>query len=306
MNLPSLRSSSMASSSTSGIWCRNGSIRSRTSLIKRQQQRRRIARTPTEANDQQRIGHLPGGLVRARRCWVLTLQGKRRDTQSTSSSTERYSRPRLSPPASFRRPLRGQPVAVTSPGAGAPLRSVDDGSNTVVMSAWNWATSYASALGLRKSFVGGFVKRKPRGPSRVAERPGTLRQLRRPLGRPRNGKPRCVLNLPPVLAKRSRANRFQSLNRTRTPRMRFQKSASPCHVGNRENIVPSQLAVQAAFLTDNWDLLSTPYCAGDAGHVHALAAGIPNVRIDDYIGLDKSRGQVTEVALDTGSVPNVV
>ncbi len=40
---------------------------------------------------------------------------------------------------------------------------------------------------------------------------------------------------------------------------------SPCHVGKTEKIFPSQLALQEAFLTDDWDLSLTPPCATDAG-----------------------------------------
>ncbi len=58
---------------------------------------------------------------------------------------------------------------------GAPLRSMDDGSNlpvvaairapsTVVMRACDWVNFCTSALGFRKSFVSGFVKRERRGP----------------------------------------------------------------------------------------------------------------------------------------------
>ncbi len=64
--------------------------------------------------------------------------------------------------------------------------------------------------------------------------------------------------------------------------------------------------MQEAFLPDDWDPSSTPPCARAAGNVHALAAGFANFRLNAYIGLDESRGQVTLVVLETGAGPNLV
>ncbi len=71
-------------------------------------------------------------------------------------------------------------------------------------------------------------------------------------------------------------------------------------------IVPSHLTVQEAFLTEDLDPSPTPSCVQDAGDVHILAAGFPNFKLNAYVGLDKSRGQATQVVLDTGSGPNSV
>ncbi len=80
----------------------------------------------------------------------------------------------------------------------------------------------------------------------------------------------------------------------------------PCHVGKRKKVVPSQLAVQEAFLTDDWNASSAPPCARDAGYVHILASGFPNFRLNAYIGLDKSRGRFTQVFFDTATELNLV
>ncbi len=74
-----------------------------------------------------------------------------------------------------------------------------------------------------------------------------------------------------------------------------------CHVSKREVIIPSNLTVREAFLTENLDSPPIPSCIRNSRDMHALAAGFPNFELNAYVRLDKFRGQPTQVVLDTGA-----
>ncbi len=94
--------------------------------------------------------------------------------------------------------------------------------------------------------------------------------------------------------------RFQNTARVRAPRGK----PMPCWQKGEDS---PESACRAGGLPHGrlGPFFHTP-CAMDAGYVHALAAGFPKFRLNAYIGLDKSRGHVTQVVRDTGAGPNLV